>query len=521
VKEPALRTAASEGLSREGIEQRFRTNSGLIIAARIVTATLSLGTIPVVISRLGVAAFGTWEALVALASVASVFQTAISGALVWRISEAFGRGDPAEIRRLVRIGGGTVCVIFLAVWPFAWILREPVVRFLGISTHAADAIGMFPVIVAFVLLAGLSEVMESVVSGCQRTGLVNVAGAAAHTLNYATVIVLVLLGWGLWSLVLGQAIAFVIRFAGAWLSARVSFGAVSLVPLLPRRADLSMASYSGLLMVGSLSSLLRDQTDKIVLASLASPLWVGYYGIAVRLSTLVLEIIRFFYLPILTAVAALNAMQDWEGVRRMYSRLMAMVSVVTGLIVVLVLGLADHITIMWIGRPLPEVTSLLWWLMAGSAAAAMLTGPGTAICRGIGRVAIETTYLTVNLCLNLALTISLVLLMGPVGTAIATGATWALSSILFLVVLHSRVDLPVEASRRAAITAALAAILAGILYWVSGMFALPVGRWEAAWAAVPLGVAGVVGYFSVLAALRLVSVREAMSGLRALVRRSA
>jgi O-antigen/teichoic acid export membrane protein len=519
VNEPPLRPEKDEGLSRETIKQRFRTNSGLIIAARIVTAGLSLGTIPVVVSRLGVQAFGAWEALLALASLASVFQAAVSGTLVWRISEAFGRGDAVEIRRLVRIGVGLTWGWFLIAWPVAWTLREPAVRFLGISADADEAVAMFPLIAAFVLLTGVSEAMEAVVSGCQRTGLVNVVGAVAHALNYTTVIVLVLLGGGLWSFVGGQAMAFGVRFTGAWLAARASYGAISLVPLLPRRADLHMARYAGMIMVGSVAAVLRDQTDKVVLASLASPTWAGYYGMALRLSTLVMEIIRFVYLPILTAVAALNAMRDWEGVRRLYTRVMAVVSTGTGLIVVAVLGLADYITVVWIGRSIPEVTMLLWWLMAGSASAAMLTGPGTAICRGSGRAGIETAYLALNLVLNVGLTISLVLLIGPIGTAVATGATWAVSSILFLFVLHARLDLPVDASRRAAATALLAAAVAWAVHWTSGVLGVPAQRWEALWYSAVLGAAGAAVYFGALLTFGLASIRGALVDLRALVGR--
>lgn len=516
-----LQAAVSAGPSRESIEQRFRTNSGLIIAARVVTAALSLLTIPVVVSRLGVAAFGTWEALVALASLAAMFQAAISGTLVWRISEAHGRGDAVEIRRLAQIGAGAVWAVFLLVCPLAWVLREPAVRFLGIATDTQHlAALMFPVVAALILLNGLSETLEAVVSGCQRTGLVNVVGAAAHTLNYSGVIVMVLLGWGLWSLVAGQTIAFCVRFAGAWWASRAAYGRVSLVPILPRRTDVSMARYSGLLIVGSVAAALRDQTDKVVLASLASPTWVGYYGMAVRLSALVMEIIRFFYLPILTAVGAMSATGDWEGVRRLYARLMTMVSTVTGLIVVVVLGVADYLIILWIGRPIPEVTPLLWWLMAGSAAAAMLTGPGTAICRGCGRAGIETAYLAVNLVLNLFLTVSLVLLIGPIGTAVATGSTWAVSSILFLFVLHRQVDLPLEASRRAVVTALLAASVATAVYWVSRILGVPEGRPEAFVYAALLGTLGAGTYFGLLVSFGLVSVSDTIGGLRGLVRRS-
>ncbi len=506
-------------MSRARIEQRFLANSGLIIGARVVTACLSLATIPVLVSRLGVVGYGIWEAMFALASLTAFCHGAISGTLVWRISEAYGRGDVQEIRRVARLGAGACWTLILILLPVAWLLREPAVQLLGVPTETRQlASEMFPVVAGLILLSGLSQTLEGVVSGCQRTGLVNVIGAVAQTLNYSVVIVLAVLGWGLWSLVAGQAVGFFSRLAGAWVAARLSFGPVSLVPQLPSRNDLSIARYSGLLSLGSVAGALRDQTDKVILASLASPAWVAYYGIAARLCALVMEIISFFYLPILTAVGALNAMGDWDGVRRLYSRLMATVSCATGLVVLVVAGLADRLVVLWMGHPIPQVTILLWLLITGSASAAMLTGPGTAICRGCGRVGIETTYLAFNLVLNLILTVVLVLLIGPIGTAVATGSTWALSSILFLFVLHKNLDLPIEASRRAGGTAMLAAAVAVGLYWTSSAFGIPLGRREAFTSIMLLGTAGGLVYLGLVGSFGLVSLRDAYGGLRSLVR---
>jgi O-antigen/teichoic acid export membrane protein len=508
-------------LSRARIEERFRTNSGLIIATRVITFSLSLVTIPVLVSRLGVSGYGVWEALFACASLGSMFQVPISGTLVWRISEAYGQGDMAEIRRLVRLGVGVRLALFALLWPIALTMREPIVAFLGISGETSRVAGeIFPIIAGLILLTGVSETLEAVVSGCQRTGLVNVVSAVAQTLNYAVVIVMVMLGAGLWSLAAGQAVGAVVRFCGAWIAARLSFGPVSLVPSAPRRSDISMARYSGLMMAGSAAAALRDQTDKIILASLASPIWVGYYGIAARLSALVMEIISFFYVPIVTAVGALNGMGDWEGVRRLYTRIMSMVSIVTGFVVVLVAGLADRLVVLWLGEPIPEVTVLLWLLITGSAAAAMLTGPGTAICRGAGRVGIETTYLMFNLVLNVMLTIALVLTIGPIGTAVATGTTWAASSVLFLFVLHRNVDLPTAGSRRALATALVAAGTTVAVYWTSRALGLPAGREEALLSLTVLGTASALLYAGLLMSSGLVSPRDASAAVRSALGRA-
>jgi Na+-driven multidrug efflux pump len=101
------------------------------------------------VSRFGVAGYGTWEALLALATLTSIFQAGISGTLVWRISEAFSRGDAAEIRRVARLGAGATWAIFVLLWPLAWLLREPVVTFLGVAPEIHEpASAMFPVVAA-------------------------------------------------------------------------------------------------------------------------------------------------------------------------------------------------------------------------------------------------------------------------------------------------------------------------------------------------------------------------------------
>ena len=518
MSEPTLEVQAD--LSRARIEQRFLTNSGLIVGTRFITFALSLVTIPVLVSQLGVSGYGVWEALFAFASLTSMFGVPISGTLVWRISQAYGQGDRAEIRRLVRLGMGARLALLVAFLPLAWAMRGPIVAFLGVSEETRElAAEIFPIVAGLILLTGISETLEAVVSGCQRTGLVNVVGALSQILNYSVVIVMAMLGGGLWSLATGQAVGAIVRLSGAWVAARLSFGPVNLLPLAPGRTDAAMVRYSGLMMVGSGASVLRDQTDKIILASMASPLWVGYYGIAARLSALVMEVISFFYVPIVTAVGALNGMGDWDGIRRLYTRVMAAVSVVTGFVVVLVAGLADRLIVLWFGKSIPEVTLLLWFLITGSAAAAMLTGPGTAICRGAGRVGIETTYLTFNLVLNLALTVTLVIVIGPIGTAIATGTTWAVSSILFLFVLHKNIDLPVAASRRAVKTAIVAAATTVVVHSISRASEVPSGREEALVSLMLLGTASALVYLGLLVSLRLVSVSDAFAGVRSAVRR--
>ena len=94
-----------------------------------------------------------------------------------------------------------------------------------------------------------------------------------------------------------------------------------------------------------------------------------------------------------------------------------------------------------------------------------------------------------------------------------------MASILFLFVLHSRLDLPVDASRRAAAAGLVAAAVAASAWWTSQVLGLPAGRPDALWSVVWLGAIGSLVYLGLVAWLRLVPVREVYRGLRDLLRR--
>ena len=59
------------------------------------------------------------------------------------------------------------------------------------------------------------------------------------------------------------------------------------------------------MLIGSVSAALRGSTDKIILASMASPVWAGQLlGIAARLANLVMEASNVFYAPLIAVVRA-------------------------------------------------------------------------------------------------------------------------------------------------------------------------------------------------------------------------
>jgi O-antigen/teichoic acid export membrane protein len=195
---------------------------------------------------------------------------------------------------------------------------------------------------------------------------------------------------------------------------------------------------------------LRDSTDKFVLASVGSTIWTAWFGLASRLASLTLMVCSFFYVPLISAVAALNARNDWAGVSRLYTNTMILMPFLAGAFVVLVASTYDRLLMMWIGQSVPQVGPILFILLAGNIISIALTGVGTSLCKGIGKVSIETTYIIICVVANVVLKLTLIPWLGPIGTVLASAASWALGSIVFVILMHRAVKLPNTAIRAAA-----------------------------------------------------------------------
>jgi O-antigen/teichoic acid export membrane protein len=419
-------------------------NSAGIFLSRVLTTLVTFIYIPIVVGKLGMAGFGTWESIIAVSLLCNIFQGTVSGTVLWLISNAYGSGDIENVRRHARMAVSVSLILFALITPLAWIGRFQLVRLFKVPLEfAPTAAWIFPCVVGLMLLGTINEVLVALIGGFQRAGLAVFLQAVSVIAYNAIVIVCLALGFGFRSLLVGYSAGFFISGAALCLAARRILGPFSLVPLWPTRAVLTkIAPYAGFMLLGTLSVAFRDQADKIILSSVASPVWTGYYGIASRLAGLVTLACTFFYVPTIAASGALFANDDVPGIHRVYNDVITATSFLVGLVVVIVAGLHDRLIFLWMGKPIPEAGGILYLLLIGHTAAVILTGTGSSVCKGMGIVRIETVYIVIGLVLNILLKITLIPLFGAVGTVASSAISWGCSSLVFVVLLHKQTQLP-------------------------------------------------------------------------------
>jgi O-antigen/teichoic acid export membrane protein len=277
-------------------------------------------------------------------------------------------------------------------------------------------------------------------------------------------------------------------------------------PLRPTRQELAATvPFAGLLLLSNLAFLFRDQTDKVLLASLVAPSEAAYFGMAQRLTAVVMQMCVVIFIPFTAAIGALAAHNDWPGIRQLYLQAASWMGTFAGLVAFLICVLRQPLFVLWIGESHPESFRYLPWLLIGTTSAIILAGIGVALAKGLGRPGLETTYSLLALVLVVLTKPALVAVVGPLGAVASSAGSWCIGAAVFLVLLHRAVDLSRETMVRTVRILLVTGLASGVGWWLGGRcFPVVSGRVHAAaillLASLPLAAV----YLALMVKLRLI-----------------
>jgi O-antigen/teichoic acid export membrane protein len=443
-----------------------------ILAGRVAAMVITLLLTPVIISSLGIGGYGAWESILSLSVVCSILQTSVAASLLWLISTAFGSADVASAQQYVRMATFFSLAVFSIVTPLIWAFKQSIAQFLSLTQYMQEAdLWLLPSLVGLALLGSINDIISSFISGFQRSGLAALVQSASVIGGNLALLALLVAGFGHVGLLIGYALTVMIAFCGLFFISRRIAPSFTVKPLLPsRRVVRKCAPFVAFMIAGVLTTISREQADKLVMGATASSVWVGYYGIASRLANLVMVVCTFLYVPTLTAVGGLGGSTDIGKLNRVYGDVSTLTILSVGVTVVILGSLSDRLMILWIGRAIPEVEIILHVMLGGIAIAAMLTSGGTAICKGLGILHVELKYILLCLAANAALKVALIPLLGALGSVIASFASWGIGSIAFIFMFHRATGIAPGPSFRIAGAVAIAIVCISLARYTGGLF---------------------------------------------------
>ena len=432
----------------------------------IVGSGIALLYVPVILDGVGLAGFGVWTlAQTALIYVATA-ETGIGPSIMRFAAVAFGASDRPQLVRLLWSTLVIYCALGLLILAAALVLAAPIVDAFDVPAGLYDgAVStlklMGPAMVLALVAAGLGNLQQ----GLERFVAFAVTNAVAALVFLATVIVLfddtAELTDLAWAAIAQQGALAALRL---WTLRDV---VVAHRPGVVSRGDArQIVGFSLRLQVSVLSTLVNNQTDKVVIGLVSSTRTLGEAGIAAQVADASRLIAGAALGPIVSRMAALHGSGDEPGLAALFARFNRLWMFTVLGVTVIGVGAIYPIITGWLGDGHEDAALFAGFLVAAYGAN-MLSGAGTSYLRAIGRPGLEARYGMVLVLCNLALTPPLGILLGPVGVVGATLLTYVAGTGWFLWRLHALVPaIPQRAGAVAARAVAGAAVAgAAALGW--------------------------------------------------------
>ncbi len=449
---------------------------------------------PFILAHVSLEAYGLWSTAFMLVSYIGISTLGMSNVYIKFVADYSARREYNKANSLLSTGLLLTLPTCLAIFGLLWISWPLLLSWLHIAPNlqrdAREVI--FSVAGIFLGSIGLSAFRDTLV-GAQRSALVQYIWTAGYVLETALIFALVQGGRG----IRGLAEAYVARTAlEILLSVPVAFRTMRWLRISPhlfsRQAIHTLLSFGGIVQIQSLLAIFLDSVERAIAAPLLGLSATGLLDISQKIPTIGATVPTSFASAFLPAASYLHGGLDENGsrketLRQLYIKGARYMNLSAGYVCGFVAAVPGALFSVWIGHPY-EGAAFLMAIFAVATQAHLLTGPGTSILRGMGRINEEFHYAIPNL-IALLLTVPLAWLIQGKWNTIGIGTAVPAATILATAYFLRRANRLMEVSPR---HYAKRVLLPGILpYFLGLLFTFPItrlvngtGRWiGAAWIA--------------------------------------
>lgn len=476
--------------------KRNIASSGLNV---LVVIGASLVAVPLLIDRIGLAAYGVWTLVQTIVLYVTTAELGVGPALA-RFTSVHAT-HPHRPRQVLlsalvlylAVGLAVVAACQLFAGLFADLFSVP-------ADLRADTIATVHIIGWVTLAALIAAALGHVLAGLERFISFTVSNVAGSVVFLVALVVLLrrdpemqdaahaaLMQWSVVALLRLVALRRVILTRG---------------PMQPGRTLIrQLFGFSMRLQGAVLATLLNTQTDRVVIGIVAPATTVGQAGVA----TQVADAGRFLgyaaFNPIMSRMAVAYGAGGLEALDPLLARQRRLWTI--GLLGAMAVGIGATPPAIgaWLGSGYGEAAIFACLLIAGYGIG-LLPSPAFGYLRAVGRPGLEGLYGVVTVAVNLVATVVLGVAIGALGVVLATAFAYAVSTLWVTRrarrLVPASTDAPIHAVR---VFAGMA--IAALLTYAAGEGLLAVApRWLAFFGLAVVAAAMLVLYLTALAGLR-------------------
>lgn len=505
---PVIDEAALAGFAEEPrsaaplheVKRQFSKNVLFTILARVVNMARGILLVPFLLLHIGLQAYGIWTTIFILVSYVGITTLGLSNVYIKYVAEFHARREYDKANSLLSTGlaitvplCGSIYLAFVLGWnSYAHWLHLP-------PAHAADGKEAVLIVLGVFLSSIAFNGFGDILTGCQQIAATQVFLILGILVEFAMILWLVSAGRG----IRGLAEAYLARtivndgLTIWWAWRKLEW--LHLSPRLVRRESIKyVVHFGGMVQFQSILAIFLNSVERVAALVLVGVSATGLLDVAKKWPTAFSAVPQaFFYalLPASSHVDAASTEQDrLRNLRTLYLSSSRYANLCMAGFVAVAACWASPLLHVWLGPELPARQMLvpLFVVFAVAMQWHMLTGPGTSMFRGMGRVYEEFTYSIPNLLL-LGVTLPVAHWLQGGWTPFGIGVAAAVATVLSASVLMGRalyvLDLRLTEFLRVVIVPGLAPLaVAALLAWPVSLAVQAAGRWQGAGIVVAFGL---------------------------------
>ena len=474
------------------VHSHFSKNVMTTILARVVNMARGVVLVPFLLRHLGLEAYGIWTTIFILVSYVGVSTLGISNVYIKYVAEFHARREYDKANALLSTGLAITIPLCSAIflgflwgwkWYAPWLHLPP--------AHVADGkeavLIVLGVFLSAIALSGFGDILTAT-QQIASTQWFLMMGIVAEM---AVIVWLVGGGRG----IRGLAEAYLVRVLFTdglsiwWAWKKLKWLHIS--PRLVRRDSIRyVVHFGGMVQFQSMLDIFLASVERVAALGLIGAAAAGLLDVAKKWPVALSTVPMAFFWALLPAAAHVDASSSdsdrLRNLRGMYLSSSRYANLCTSAFVAAIALWAAPILHVWLGPQLPMGQGLIALFVVFSLATQfhMLTGPGTSMFRGMGRVYEEFTYSIPNLLL-LGITLPASRWIEGRWTPFGIGVAVAVATAVSACVLMGRVlfvlHLGLAQFVRVVIVPGLAPYaIAGLLAWPVVELVALMNRWQGA-----------------------------------------
>ena len=372
------------------------------VQAKLLYMLTRVGLPPIILSHVTLEEYGIWAMCFIVISYLGMTAFGVSNVYIRYTAEYLACDETEKISRLLSTGLMATAAVSSVVLVAGWFVLPYAIGLFNISPELKDTafVLIFATSVTFVLDLTFGS-FAYVLHGLQRIRQQTAVWVISFCLEAFLIVVLLHQGLGVYALL----VAFVTRYVIATaVYVVLCYRAIPDLSLHPRNFDREslrvFLNYGGTVQVSGILSILLYSVEKMIAGAFIGIQATGLFDVGQKLAVMSSQVCSSINAVFLPAISYMHAKGDGGALPGLYFKGSRYLSMLTGLMLSFLAAFPSSLLFAWIGdREGFESAPFILAVSTLPYQIHILTGPGSAHHKGVGRPARELVYPLIQIAL--------------------------------------------------------------------------------------------------------------------------